>query len=108
MKDTKILRIGLLPLFDDYGVFKGITQCAKLKGQKRMHFIMDAIAGYDKEFTKKKVDITNSEEFHKYLKEQATKYKTTVIGYVERCCIEHCHGTMQEILPKKDSGFGFG
>jgi predicted HicB family RNase H-like nuclease len=107
MKDTKILRIGLLPLFDDYKVYEGIKQCAKLRGQKRLHFIAEAIESNDKEFAKRKIDVADSEELHKYLKEQATKHKTTVIGYVERCCINHCHATMQEILPKKDQGYGF-
>jgi hypothetical protein len=107
MVDSKILRIGILPLFEDYGTHKGVEQCAKLKGQKRMHFIVDAIKAYDKDFFKAKLNLSNSEEFHKYLKGRASKYNTTVIGYVERCCIKHCHDTMDAVLPKKDGGYGF-
>lgn len=108
MKTSAILRIGLLPLFDDYKVYDGITQCAKLKRQKRLHFIIDAIKSYDKEFNKKDIDVTDSRKLHEYLTEQKKKYKTTIIGYVERCVINHCHDTIQEILPKRDTGFGFG
>jgi len=107
MGNATVKLYGLIPLFEDYNVFKAITQCAKLRGLKRWHFILESITANDKDFDKLHIDVARSEQFHKYLKEQATKHKTSVMGYVERCCINHCHNTMQEILPKKDSGYGF-
>ena len=107
MANANVKLYGLLPLFEDYNVYKGVTQCAKLRGLKRLHFMLESITENDKDFQKLHIDVANSEQFHKYLKEQATRHKTTVMGYVERCCINHCHNTMQEILPRRDGGLGF-